>query len=179
MSLNVRSSISPAPCICGIFLLWCRFRGHFFSFLISPEILGSLNHSPSFGSQSTTAVTCLFRRWVVYPSYMDWRERWVKGVRCTCNWNVNSMQWRFLSKEGTSTKCIMSDKNMTERTALSEQFPQSKLLICLFHTLRTMKREVSCEKLGISHGERSIYAWLKIVYARDEEEYIIVSSLMS
>ncbi len=78
-----------------------------------------------------------------------------------------------------STKCIMSDKNMTERTALSEQFQQSKLLICLFHTLRTMKREVSCEKLGISHGERSIYAWLKIVYARDEEEYIIVSFLMS
>ena len=39
---------------------------------------------------------------------------------------------------------------------LSEQFPQSKLLICLLHTLQCMKREVSTEKLGISHGERSM-----------------------
>ena len=46
------------------------------------------------------------------------------------------------------TQCIMSDKDMTERNVLSEQFPQSKLLICLFHTLRTMRREVSTEKLG-------------------------------
>ena len=50
------------------------------------------------------------------------------------------------------TQCIMSDKDMTERNVLSEQFLQSKLLICLFHTLRTMRREVSTEKLGISQG---------------------------
>mgnify|MGYP003472603571 CR=1 FL=1 len=54
----------------------------------------------------------------------------------------------------STTECIMSDKDMTERHVLSEQFPQSKLLICLFHTLRSMKREVSTEKLGISQGER-------------------------
>ena len=34
------------------------------------------------------------------------------------------------------TQCIMSDKDMTERNVLSAQFLQSKLLICLFHTLR-------------------------------------------
>ena len=67
----------------------------------------------------------------------------------------------------------MSDKDMTERNVLSEQFPQSKLLICLFHTLRTMRREVSTEKLGISQRERSMYLeiLLKLVYARNEEEY--------
>ena len=43
------------------------------------------------------------------------------------------------------TQCIMSDKDMTERNVLSAQFPQSKLLICLFHTLHTMRREVSTE----------------------------------
>ncbi len=125
MSLNVRSSISPAPCICGIFLLWCRFQGHFFSFLISPEILGSLNHSPSFGSQSTTAVTCLFRCWVVYPSYMDWRERWVKGVRCTCNWNVDSMQWRPLSKEDTEIEfCNWFPITMNIETDYAKEEPR-------------------------------------------------------
>ena len=68
---------------------------------------------------------------------------------------------------------IMSDKDMTERIVLSEQFPQSKLLICLFHTLRTMRREISAEKLGISQGERSmcLEILLKMVYARNEEEY--------
>lgn len=54
----------------------------------------------------------------------------------------------------SSVECIMSDKDMTERHVLYEQFPQSKLLICLFHTLRSMKREVSTEKLVISQGER-------------------------
>ena len=36
----------------------------------------------------------------------------------------------------SSTKCIMSDKDVTERDVLSKEIPQSKLLICLFHTLR-------------------------------------------
>ena len=71
----------------------------------------------------------------------------------------------------SSVECFMSDKDMTERHVLSEQFPQSKLLICLFHTLRSMKREVSTEKLGISQGERSmcLEILLKMVYARNEE----------
>ena len=73
----------------------------------------------------------------------------------------------------SSTQSIMSDKDMTERNVLSKEFPQSKLLICLFHTLRTMRREVSTEKLGISQGERSmcLEILLKMVYARNEEEY--------
>ena len=83
-------------------------------------------------------------------------------------------EFKKCNSDWISTKCIMSDKDMTERTVLGKQFPQSKLLICLFHTLRTMKREVSCKKLGISQpGERSmcLEILLKMVYARDEEEY--------
>ena len=79
-------------------------------------------------------------------------------------------EFKKYNSDWISTKCIMSDKDITERTVLGEQFPQSKLLICLFHTLRTMKREISCEKLGISQGERSmcLEILLKMVYARDE-----------
>ena len=70
-------------------------------------------------------------------------------------------------------QCIMSDKDMIERNVFREQTPQSKLLICLFHTLRTMRREVSCEKLGISLGERSmcLEILVKMAYARSEEDY--------
>ena len=66
------------------------------------------------------------------------------------------------------TQGIMSDKDMTERIVLSKQFPQSKLLICLIHTLRTMRSEISAEKLGISQGERTmcLEILLKMVYAK-------------
>ena len=35
----------------------------------------------------------------------------------------------------------MSDKDMTERDVLIER-PNAKLLICLFHTLRNMRRKM-------------------------------------
>lgn len=74
------------------------------------------------------------------------------------------------------TECIMSDKDMTERSVFSEQFPQANLLICLFHTLRTMRREISSDKLGISRGERSMCLEIlqKMVYARNEDEYSVL-----
>ena len=47
----------------------------------------------------------------------------------------------------------MSDKDKTERDVLKEQLPQAGLAICLFHTLRIMRRGVSCEKLEILQSE--------------------------
>lgn len=53
------------------------------------------------------------------------------------------------------TKTIMSDKDFIERDALTSQFPDSSiLLICLFHVLRTFRREITCDKLGITSAER-------------------------
>ena len=37
------------------------------------------------------------------------------------------------------TKVVMSDKDFTERTVFLIEFPQASLLICLFHTLRSMR----------------------------------------
>ena len=39
----------------------------------------------------------------------------------------------------------MSDKDITERNIMKEQFPQANLLICFFDTLRTFRRENTCE----------------------------------
>ena len=71
------------------------------------------------------------------------------------------------------TKCVMSDKDMTERNVIKEHFPQTNLLICLFHTMRTFKREISCDKLGISQGERTLCLELltKMAYAQSETAY--------
>ena len=53
-----------------------------------------------------------------------------------------------------NTKTIMSDKDFIERDALTSQFPDSSILICLFHVLRTFHREITCDKLGITSAER-------------------------
>ena len=70
----------------------------------------------------------------------------------------------------------MSDKDMTERNVMKEQFLQANLLICLFHTMRTFQREILCEKLGISQGERVLCLELlsKMAYAQNETEYTAI-----
>lgn len=50
--------------------------------------------------------------------------------------------------------CVMADKDMTERKVIKEEIPQAGLLICLFHTMRLFKREITTEKMGISADER-------------------------
>ena len=52
------------------------------------------------------------------------------------------------------TKVVISDKDFTERNVFSKCFPGIILQICLFHTLRTFKREITMDKMGITSGER-------------------------
>ena len=68
----------------------------------------------------------------------------------------------------------MSNKDITEQGVIKEQVPRASLVICLFHTLCAMRREISCEKLGISQSERlmSLELLSKMAYARSEEAYL-------
>ena len=54
----------------------------------------------------------------------------------------------------TKTNLIMAHKDFTERQAFSKCFPSASLLICLYHTLRTFRREITVEKTGITSSER-------------------------
>ena len=54
------------------------------------------------------------------------------------------------------TQTIMSDKDFTEREVFASEFPEAKLLICLFHTQTTFRREVTTEKIGIRVEERNV-----------------------
>ena len=68
-----------------------------------------------------------------------------------------------------------ADKDMTEREVLlSAKFPNAQLLICLFHTLRSFRREISTEKLGITSGRRTLCLELlqQMAYAQSEEIYL-------
>jgi len=100
-----------------------------------------------------------------------------------CLWVVQSedkvtitnlfVEFKKVNENATLIQCVMTDKDMTERDVIKEQFPQAALAICLFHTLRTMRREISCDKLGISQGERVMCLELfsKMAYSKSEEAY--------
>lgn len=96
-------------------------------------------------------------------------------VQCEDKETITSLLVEFKkhNDQWSLIKCVMSDKDMTERNIMKEQFPQANLLICLFHTLRTFRREISCEKLGISQGERVLCLELlsKMAYAQSEAAY--------
>ena len=74
----------------------------------------------------------------------------------------------------TRTKCIMADKEMTERNVLAEKIPNAVLMICLFYTLRTFRCEISNDKMGVNAAQRiAVLEIISIlVYAQTEEEYL-------
>ena len=45
---------------------------------------------------------------------------------------------------------VMTDKDMVERSVIKREMPQVELGLCLFHTLRSFKRDVTTSKMGIS-----------------------------
>lgn len=70
-------------------------------------------------------------------------------------------------------KSIMSDKDFVERLVLHEELPQASMLICLFHVLRTFRREITCDKMNIRAAQRDLCLDIlqKIVYSRSGDEY--------
>lgn len=48
----------------------------------------------------------------------------------------------------------MSDKDFTERNTFVSCFPAAQLHICLYRTLRSFRREINCEKMGVTSAER-------------------------
>ena len=73
----------------------------------------------------------------------------------------------------SSVRVVMSDKDMTERQVLKASFPDADTLICLFHTLKSFRREILVEKMGITSGQRSLCLELlqQLAYAFNEEKY--------
>jgi zinc finger SWIM domain-containing protein 3 len=75
-------------------------------------------------------------------------------------------------------RVVMTDKDLTEREVLSNQFPQADILICLFHTFRTFRREIAVEKMGITIGQRNtcLEVLQQMAYSTSEENYLEIYS---
>ena len=73
----------------------------------------------------------------------------------------------------SDTVTIMADKDFIERDAFKAEFPEASILICLFHVLRTFRREITTDKLGITAAERSLVLEIiqKMAYAKSADEY--------
>ena len=65
---------------------------------------------------------------------------------------------------------IMADKDIGERDVLKHCILNGSILICLFHSLRSFHREITCEKMDITSGHTSA-CLEKICYAYSETEY--------
>ena len=67
----------------------------------------------------------------------------------------------------------MTDKDMVDRDVIKEKIPHAAFLICLFHVLKTFRREVTCDKMGIQPQQQDAVRGLlmKMCYANNLDEY--------
>ena len=71
------------------------------------------------------------------------------------------------------TRVVMADKDINEREVIASCLPNAAILICLFHTLRSFRREITPDKVNISQGTRKVLLELveRMAYATKIEEY--------
>lgn len=87
-----------------------------------------------------------------------------------------SMPIRLFTKYNAAWEkinCVKADKDMIERKVFKEAISQAELLICLFHIMRSFKREITTEKMGISVDEplQMLEIIQSIAHAPTEEVY--------
>ena len=72
----------------------------------------------------------------------------------------------------TKTKVIMSDNDFVEREGFSKCFANASLLTCLYHTSRRFRREVTCEKMGITAERSQCLEIIQLIaYSKTPEGY--------
>ena len=81
--------------------------------------------------------------------------------------------FKELNPKWSEIRVIMADKDIKEREVIKDRLPNASLLICLFHTLRTFRRQVTCDKMGITAGQRVMCLELiqKLAYSSTEDNY--------
>ena len=83
----------------------------------------------------------------------------IVGLYLTVSETATSLQgmlqaFKKMNSAWQMTTVVMTDKDLTERKTLSEEFPDAALQLCLFHTLRSFKRKFSLDKFGLCPGTR-------------------------
>lgn len=92
--------------------------------------------------------------------------------------DTTSVRWMLatfkkLNPTWTNIRVVMADKDLKERDVIKDELPNESILICLFNTFRTFRREITCDKMGITAGQRvTCVEWIqKLAYSSSEDEY--------
>ncbi|XP_057309122.1 uncharacterized protein LOC130647329 [Hydractinia symbiolongicarpus] len=87
------------------------------------------------------------------------------------SWFLETFKQNNPSSE--NLRVVMADKDLNERELIKVTFPGVKVLICLFHTLKAFKREVTVAKMGVTQAkvESLLSLFQPKAYANTEKEY--------
>ena len=92
--------------------------------------------------------------------------------------DTTSIQWMLdtfknLTLNGLALEWLWQIKTLKNKIIIRNELPNASILICLFHTLRTFRREITCDKMGITAGQRVTCLELiqKLAYSSSEDEY--------
>ena len=58
-------------------------------------------------------------------------------------------------------KCIMTDKDLTERKVIKQVFPHASLYLCQFHVLKVFSRTITRSQMKITTAERKVTGIVK------------------
>lgn len=87
---------------------------------------------------------------------------------------VGSMidSFKELNPSWIKTKVILGDKDFADRGVYSEKFRNAVMKICLFHILRTFRREITMYKREITSSQRdeALIILQRLVYSSSEEQ---------
>ena len=108
------------------------------------------------------------------PVYLFTVETEVVTVGILVTETEDNVKWVLQSlQEKNPERVFIVDKDFNERAIIKELFPTATVLICLFHSLRSFKREISDKALGLAEGAQVLLKELfqSMCYARSEDEY--------
>jgi len=75
----------------------------------------------------------------------------IAAIGLLVNEEEQTLRWFFETFKkhnliSVNTRVYVTDKDMKKRKIIKQVFPEVSLTICLFHALRTINREITCDK---------------------------------
>ena len=102
----------------------------------------------------------------------------IVGLGSLVHEDAESLEWlvqSFIERNPNikKTRLVMADKDMKERDVVKRLLPWAKVLICLFHALKTFRREVTMDAMQISSQTREncLQVIQMMCYAKSTFEY--------
>ena len=81
--------------------------------------------------------------------------------------------FKYHNTAWSEIQTVFSDEDFTERAVYKQNYPHSCLQLCLFHVLRSMKRELNVEKMKITLEQKNMSLEIiqKLAYVPNIDEY--------